>query len=144
MTIEKLSVLDINALSEFNGLYFDDGWTLDMLKSAFNSGRFHLLGAKIEGELIGYISVSQSVDTADIEGIIIRPSHRKKGVAKALIERATKELKTLGVERILLEVRESNLPAISLYQGQGFSVISKRNKYYHDGENALVMMKELL
>lgn len=144
MTIEKLSVLDINDLSNFNQRYFDDGWSLEMLKSAFDSGRFHLFGAKDKEIIIGYISVSQSLDTADIEGIVVHPNYRKKGVAKSLIERAINQLIDLGVQRILLEVREGNLPAISLYQSQGFSAISKRNKYYHDGENALVMMKELL
>ena len=47
------------------------------------------------------------------------------------------ELKTL-----FLEVRESNMPAINLYQKYGFTQVGKRPKYYRDGETALVMKKE--
>ena len=48
-----------------------------------------------------------------------------------------KELKTL-----FLEVRESNYPAINLYEKSGFKEVSRRKNYYKDGETAIVMKKE--
>ena len=40
---------------------------------------------------------------------------------------------------ITLEVKQSNLNAIKLYLDLGFCEINRREKYYHDGEDAIVM-----
>ena len=52
-----------------------------------------------------------------------------------------KECAARELKKLFLEVRESNLPAISLYEKYGFIKISQRKKYYKDGENADVMLK---
>ena len=44
---------------------------------------------------------------------------------------------------MFLEVRSSNTPAINLYKKAGFTNLSVRKKYYDDGEDAVVMAKEL-
>jgi cellulose biosynthesis protein BcsQ len=54
-----------------------------------------------------------------------------------------KELKNQGIEKIFLEVRKSNIPAKSLYEKIGYKEISVRKKYYSDGEDAVVMAKEI-
>ena len=51
--------------------------------------------------------------------------------------------KELGAEKCFLEVRVSNLPALTLYRKFGFEDLSIRAKYYADGEDALVMVKKL-
>ena len=43
------------------------------------------------------------------------------------------------MEKINLEVNENNLPAIKLYKTYGFQTVGKRNKYYKDGGNAILM-----
>ena len=48
----------------------------------------------------------------------------------------------MGVNKIFLEVREKNAPAISLYIKNGFVKISERKNYYGD-ENAVVYIKEI-
>lgn len=143
MTLKSLTTDHAKQLVEFNEKYFLDGWTESMIISAFCTQRFFVIGCFIRQELVGYISYTIG-DSADIESVVVKPTERKKGIAFSLIENAEKHIKELGISKILLEVRESNLPAISLYQKREFSVISKRNKYYSDGENALVMVKELV
>ena len=59
-----------------------------------------------------------------------------------LIENAINELKNQDLNKVLLEVRESNLPAKNLYIKHGFEQISIRKKYYSDGENAVILIKE--
>jgi ribosomal-protein-alanine N-acetyltransferase len=53
------------------------------------------------------------------------------------------EVKKRNAERVFLEVRKSNLPAVSLYQKCGFTPTRVRERYYVDGEDALEMKKEL-
>ena len=48
-----------------------------------------------------------------------------------------------GAKRVFLEVRVSNAPAMSMYLKYGFCGLYARSRYYADGEDALVMVKEL-
>ena len=124
--------------------YFKDGWNLSMLNSAFDTGRFVAVGAYIDGEFIGVATASMGFDDADIESVFVLPKFRKQGVADGLISEVEKALISLGAKRLLLEVRESNHSARSLYLKKGFLDISVRKGYYSDGENAVVMVKELV
>ena len=144
MTTKKLSSKEVDLIVEFNQQFFSDGWTENSLISAFNSNGFNILVALEGEEVVGYIAYTIGLDSADIESVVVKPSERKKGIAGNLIDGAQKDIARCGIDKILLEVREGNIPAISLYIKNNFSVISKRNKYYHDGENALVMIKELV
>jgi len=52
--------------------------------------------------------------------------------------------KAQGIQALTLEVRVSNTPAISLYEGKGFKVEGRRRKYYSDNnEDALIMWLRL-
>ena len=93
---------------------------------------------------MGLITFSVAVDTADIEGVVVISEQRKKGFGTRLIAFAEDKMKALNVVKSFLEVRESNVPAITLYQKCGYEKISVRKNYYADGENAVVMAKELL
>ena len=143
MIIQKLSVDAVDQIISLYGSDFDDGWNKNMLLSSFNGGRFLCYGAFIDGALVGAITLTVGLDDADIESVFTLKSARRKGVADALIERAIDELKNLGKKGVLLEVREGNTPAKNLYFKHGFKQISVRKKYYQDGENAVILAKEI-
>ena len=142
MIVKLLSESDTADIVKLHQENFSDGWTESMLLSAWKSGRFMALGAFIKDNLIGVITCSKGLDDADIEGIVSDKNYRGKGVATALIEELIKRLKSANIDKILLEVRETNIPAINLYKKFGFNAISVRKGYYADGENAIVMIKE--
>ena len=138
----ELTKQDVDLITELYRTDFADGWSKEQLLSAFNTDRFLAIGA-FDGQLIGVITLSVSFEDADLEGIVVKSEFRKGGVASKLFSLAQKTLKERGVNRLLLEVREGNIPAISFYNKQGFNKVSIRKNYYSDGENALVMVKEI-
>lgn len=138
--LSKDNLLEILALYDGN---FDDGWTESQLISAFDSGRFLAFGKREGDSLIALLTISTTQFDADIEGIVVDKAFRNKGYATQLLEFAQAELKNKGIEKIFLEVRKSNIPAKSLYQKKGYKEISVRKKYYSDGEDAVVMAKEI-
>ncbi len=142
MKIVSLNCEDCSIIANFFKENFSDGWTEEMLKSAFKAGRFYAFAAKTNEEIIGVITFSLSVDSADVEDVVVLKSQRGQGVGSALIEEALNKIRNAGIKKVFLEVRESNLPAIGAYKKFGFNEISVRKKYYLDGENALVMLKE--
>ena len=89
--------------------------------------------AIINKKIAGFV-VYQVTDVVDILRITTHHDFKNQGVATALI----KGLKQLN-KPIMLELRDSNFKAYQLYQKLGFEQISKREKYYTDGEDAKIM-----
>lgn len=143
MKIVDLFKHDVDKIVELYEKNFADGWNKNMLESAFNSGRFICIGIKEENKLIGLISCSTTEFDADIEGVTIDKDFRRNGFAKALLGILEVKLKEKNIEKVFLEVRESNAPAKNLYLGAGYKEINVRKKYYSDGEDAVIMAKEL-
>ena len=146
MIIRALTVLDTPFLVSAREL-FSDAWNEDMIKSAFNAGNFYgFIAEKVgaDGKTpIGFITFSVNVDTADLQDLFVAETCRNKGVGFALVSGFIEDAESRGLKKLFLEVRESNAPAIKLYEKAGFTFLSVRKKYYSDGENALIYIKEL-
>lgn len=143
MKIVELLKEDAQKISEVFVASFSDGWTEKMIVDGFNGGLLNAFGVQENNRLIGVITFSKGLESIDIEDVAVLPECRRKGVASNLIEAVKTSAKESGIQKILLEVRSSNEGAIALYQTQGFSKISTRKKYYKNGEDAIVMLKEL-
>lgn len=95
--------------------------------------------------IVGYIGMYLSFDEGDITNVAVAPSYRKKGYGEAIVSRAIEIAKEKQLEMILLEVRVSNTPAISLYKKMGFEEIGMRKKFYeHPVEDAMIMQCRLM
>lgn len=135
---------DIDFIASAIEAGFVDGWNKNMILSAINGGRFHALIAEECGVLIGFLTYTNGLDGVfDLEDLFVMPTERKKGTGGALVTEFLERVKNCDGKKILLEVRESNRDAITLYEKFGFKEISVRKKYYADGENASVMIKEI-
>lgn len=98
-----------------------------------------------DGSFVGYCIFMTSFDDADLCRIAISEKYRRNHIADNLLENALNKLKEKGIKRVLLEVRESNEPAISLYKKYGFEQIGIRKNYYSEPvENGLVFLLEII
>ena len=143
MTIIPFEKSHIDAVIKLQEHSFSDGWSKSQILSAFDGGRYFGFCAFLGEDLVGFIALSKGYDDCDLESIAVSREHRRKGIAELLIKSAMEKVKEFGPMAVLLEVRETNAPAIGLYEKVGFEKISVRKKYYSDGENAVVMKKEL-
>jgi ribosomal-protein-alanine N-acetyltransferase len=71
-------------------------------------------------------------DEMEIENVVIAQGMRRFGLGSLVLERVLQEAKNQGIRRVFLEVRESNLAAIKLYEKAGFVSTGKRKSYYRD------------
>ena len=95
-------------------------------------------------KVVGYIGMYISFDEASITNVAVLPDSRKMGIGEQLVTNAKKEAKDIAVETIFLEVRVSNLPAISLYKKLGFQELGIRKNFYdHPLEDAYIMSCKL-
>ena len=76
--------------------------------------------------------------------VAVHPEYRRKGIAEALILALSEGLKQRDNVCLTLEVRASNVPAITLYDKLGFHQVGRRPNYYRNPkEDALILRKSL-
>lgn len=90
----------------------------------------------LKGEaLVGYALAWVAADEAQLMSIAVEASARRRGLARALLDRLLEELREEGVRSLVLEVRTGNAAAIRLYESMGFTKLGERRAYYADGED---------
>jgi ribosomal-protein-alanine N-acetyltransferase len=107
-----------------------------------NNSNFKCIVAVYDKEIIGYISFSYIFDI-EIESVLVKSSYQRQGIGTLLLNYIFKFAKENKINNVFLEVRKSNIGAISLYRKLGFSNISIRKKYYENAEDALILKKEI-
>ena len=99
-----------------------------------------------DGQITGYI-VSDAVPNhgkalGHVKDFAVHPDFRGQGIGTELLQQALAELSTRGVYSVKLEVRENNESAIRLYRQHGFTHKRTVSRYYNNGEDALILIRE--
>ncbi len=119
---------------------FPDPWSRDMLRSYLGKDSAHFFAAVKDGGLLGYIGSQLIIDELEIFNVAVDESCRRQHLGQRLVEALVSEARSLGAERITLEVRAGNAPAIALYEKLGFVEVGRRKNYYRSPrEDALLM-----
>jgi len=154
--IRRATSADLQAMLRIEQASFSDPWTEDSLATALSLERMHVLVAEADAELdrqravdgaaglLGYVVALVVGPDAEIADLAVAPDARRRGVGRALLERALAELAAAGVRTLYLEVRESNRAARTLYDAHGFGSVGRRRGYYRQPlEDALVLRREI-
>jgi [ribosomal protein S18]-alanine N-acetyltransferase len=142
--IEAMQIEDLEEVLEIEAASFPTPWSRNsFLYELMENQRAIYLVAKNEfDKVIGYIGMWVVVDEGHITNLAAHPLHRRKGVARALLDQLVIIARKNGIKNLTLEVRRSNLSAQDLYQKIGFVHMGVRRKYYLDNkEDALIMWK---
>lgn len=144
MQIERMTEGDLGSLSAMEQEIFGShAWSRELFWKHQESPRAFSGVLKEKGRLIGYILCEIVSPEATILKLAVHPLHRRKGCASLLLDHLLAEMKKQGVDRIFLEVRQSNHAARAFYSQAGFKILSRREQYYPDGEDAVVMLLDL-
>ena len=92
---------------------------------------------------VGYAAVSIVADVAELQRIGVTVTHRRTGVASALLARVQREAAARHADRVLLEVRDDNAGALAFYARWGFTEMDRRPRYYADGTTAIVLSRDV-
>ena len=143
MMITEMNASYVPQVAALEKICFADPWSEMSIASELQSLWSYWLVALEEDRVVGYVGSQSSIDEVDIMNVAVHPDFRRRGVAEALIIRLVSDLKERGIHALLLEVRVSNTPAITLYEKLGFSQVGRRKNYYHNPkEDALILRKE--
>ena len=97
-----------------------------------------------DGGITGFLVARAIADEAEVLNLCIDRAKRRIGNATALVRVALRQLPRLGAKVLFLEVRETNLPAISFYEKHGFIRDGFRPDYYQNPTEAAVLMRREL
>jgi ribosomal-protein-alanine N-acetyltransferase len=118
-----------------------DAWSAGLVAEgvAGNLPTIHYLVAELDGTVVGHAVASIVGEIGELQRIAVDGAHRRTGLAGALLEAVLDLARAEEAERLLLEVREDNEPALAFYAGHGFTELDRRPRYYRDGATAVVM-----
>ena len=145
MLIRRMTLEDISAVVEIERACFSLPWSKKSFEDSLTRDDtiFLVCEDTLDGEnavVTGYMGLYISFDEASVTNVAVSPYFRKKGYGEGLVVAAKEAAKQENAKCIFLEVRESNVPAISLYKKLGFEELGIRKKFYeHPVEDAIIM-----
>lgn len=125
---------------------FSTPWSINAFKYEITYRHAILKVAVLNNQIIGYVCLRTILDVTHVSNLAVLPEFRRRGIGSMLLQDALQELKHSGIETnlVTLEVRESNIAAIRLYEKFGFKIIGRRIGYYQKPpEDAIIMGLEL-
>ncbi len=123
---------DIGSIAAIENEQFSRPWSPQAIAAeiSFPTARIYLAESLLDGALWGYSVIRRIGPTAELLRIAVAESRKRRRVAQALMEKTIAELRLEGVQEILLEVRQGNLAARSLYEKYSFLCQGTRPGYY--------------
>ena len=136
---------DLEQVTAIEKEIFSIPWSEKAFADSLASNNTLYLVAESENRIVGYCGMYISFEEGNITNVAVAPLFRRKKIARHMLEEILTRAKEKNVSDVILEVRETNVPAISLYEQLGFKEAGIRKNFYERPvENALIMWKHNL
>lgn len=122
----------------------DSPWNEKQFLYELNENPFsNLYVYVLDDNIVGYIDWWITYEISQVANIAVSEGYRNMGIAQGLLNLCIKDSIEKGCENISLEVRQSNVNAIQLYNKNGFIKAGVRKNYYPNGEDGDLMIKPI-
>jgi ribosomal-protein-alanine N-acetyltransferase len=139
MKVEKLGAGAAGPLAELEAAAFEHPWSAASLRAELEKeGSVALAIRGADGSLEAAALFSTVAGEAELLRIATRPTARRRGLGRRLLEDGLARLAAAGIAAVFLEVEEGNQPARELYHALGFEESGRRLAYYRNGAAAVL------
>jgi len=132
---------DLDAIMAIEPQIYPYPWTRGNFSDSLNSG--YTAQVLLEGErIVGYSLMMLVLDEAHLLNLSIAKTYQKQGLGRTLLEHMVAIAKNSQMANMFLEVRQTNISAIALYENMGFNEMAIRRSYYpaaNGREDAILM-----
>ncbi len=144
VNVRKMEFRDIKKVVELEKKYLLESLGEKLLASELSEKNNGVSFYVIENDdvVIGYIGRYYFFQEAEVLNFVVDESYQRQGYGQKLFDKMVKDMK--DVKKITLEVRASNIKGINFYTKNGFKQVGVRKKYYKNGEDALLLLKEFI
>jgi len=118
-------------------------WSKKQWANEFKKEGTKIFGLLLENLVIGICVFQVVIDEVQINYFVVNQNFRKRGFGSYLMSYLIKRCKKLNINKLLLEVSQSNITAENFYNRFDFSTVGIRKNYYKDGSDALLKEKNL-
>ena len=118
-------------------------WTKKQWVNEIKKDGIKVFGLLIADLIIGICVMHVVLDEAQINYFVINQKFRKKGFGSYLMSYLIKQCEKLNLNKLILEVSQTNVAAEKFYTRFNFSTVGVRRNYYKDGSDALLKEKKL-
>ncbi|HVP36643.1 MAG TPA: ribosomal protein S18-alanine N-acetyltransferase [Terriglobales bacterium] len=144
LTIDRMKEGDLEEVLRIEKESFSDPWTKESFLEDIKKDFTYPAVVRKEEKLIGYTCLWKIEDELQIANIAVDKEHRRQGIAQKMMEWIFEQGLKNKCKSVTLDVRVSNLIALSLYRKLGFDPIGRRKNYYRfPVEDAIIMEKKL-
>ena len=142
VTVREMALSDLPMVHELADQSFSTPWSLSSFKYEIANRDAVLKVAEKNSRIIAYICIRSFLDATHVMDIAVMSEYRHEGIGTLLLFEALREIRDArpDAEHITLEVRESNIAAIKLYEKSGFRVTGRRMNYYSKPDEDGVIM----
>jgi ribosomal-protein-alanine acetyltransferase len=147
VVFRKAALADLDAILKIEQEGFEwDGFSRKQMRYLMKSDSSGFFVGESDGSVVGYMILLLRKNSHHIRiySIAVSEAARGKGLGQSFLQLAEKWALEKSKNRLKLEVRTTNTAAINLYKRNQFSSVKVVSGYYHDGGDALIMLKELL
>ncbi len=144
ITIRRMHDRDVKEVAAIEQSIFSAPWSEQSFLKALQAESNIYLAAVFRENVIGYCGFWISYEMADLCNMAVAAPYRRQFVGQRLLMEGMAQVQARHVQRILLEVRESNAAAEALYRKAGFYEIGKRKDYYSNPIEDAILMKKIL
>ena len=142
--VRELKVEDSAAVAEMEQQIFSDPWSEKSVMETVQQKQSVCFAAEKAGHILGYMLVYHAADEAEIARIAVQKEARRQGAAGKLMQALEHYCEEHKMEKLLLDVRESNEAARSFYTKNGFVEDGIRQGFYtNPSEDAVLMSRQL-
>lgn len=143
ITLRPMHFEDLDRVVEIERRVFPNPWPRYFFEKDLESGNTVAFVVEHNDRLVGY-TIGSCIDVElHIANIAVAREAQRQGLGSRMLD----EIERVAVERgcrfAYLEVRTTNVEALTMYRKRGYDVLYTRKRYYLDGSDAYVMHKEL-
>ena len=142
---DTMKISDLSEVMKIERRNYPVPWSKGIMKDCIKAG-YQSIVMKQGDEIIGYAFLMANYDESHLLNMCIDKDFQGQGLGRKMLKYLENVCKYNQSKVFLLEVRESNPVAQSLYQSFGFKQVGVRKNYYRclkGREHAIVMTKEL-
>ncbi|MDD2978956.1 MAG: tRNA (adenosine(37)-N6)-threonylcarbamoyltransferase complex dimerization subunit type 1 TsaB [Hespellia sp.] len=142
--VRLMTAQDTDAVAAIETELFPDAWSRQGISDTLNNPQTVCFVEEKQGLLTGYLMVYLAADEAEIAKIAVSPEYQRQGGGGRLLLALENECETRKINKLLLDVRESNETARLFYQNSGFVEDGIRQGFYQSPEEDAVLMSRQL
>jgi len=144
-SIREMRSADLRHVAVIERESYEFPWSPGIFRDCLLAGYTSLV-VEEQGRVLAYAIMSVAAGEAHLLNLCVAQDARRAGHGRRLLDFVLTRALTVGAERIYLEVRPSNGPALALYARYGFERIGVRRGYYravNGSEDAVVLALRL-